>query len=470
MILVWFRRDLRLSDNPALTQAMKLAEQTGQPLRAVYLHADLLYGNWPLGGASRWYLHHSLQSLAAGLQKLGIQLDFRASEDLQGLSDYAQQNRVSAVFWNRVVEPAYESADQAALSDLRKLGINAECFDDDCLLMPDQVHKDDGTPYRVFTPFWRRARAVIEQQPPYHERLMAAPVASRATGSASGTGVFESSLLPTGSWSTKLQDHWQPGEKSAHAMLQNFLQQPVADYDTGRDLPAEPGTSRLSPALHFGELSVVRVLYECEQLMQQETDTRVNDSISRYASELGWREFGRHVLFHFPETTDHSLNRAFDHDSLWQEDPEHRNLRSWQRGETGIPLVDAGMRELWETGWMHNRVRMVVGSFLSKNLGIHWWHGARWFWDTLVDADLASNTMGWQWVSGCGTDAAPYFRIFNPHTQAKKFDPKGSYINRWLPADNLIPELVDLKRSREKALERYQHTMSEARKQASATA
>ncbi len=470
MILVWMRRDLRLEDNPALYHALRDAQNSGEVVEAVYCHCDELYGNWPLGGASQWYLQRSLSSLATAMQQIGVKLQFFSAESVVQLADYARQKNVSSVYWNRVVEPTYEACDEKLLKALAASSINGERFDDDCLLMPEQVHKDDGSPYKVFTPFWRRAQFIFEQEPSYDQRLM--PLTDLSTGATATKpeSAFLDELLPGGNWFHKLADVWQPGESQAQIMLQQFLANPIEQYESGRDLPASRGTSRLSAGLHFGELSVVRVFHECSQLLQQETDSNVVESIKRFMSELGWREFGRHVLSHFPYTSERSLNRSFDNPSMWESDQHEDHLQAWQRGETGIPLVDAGMRELWNTGWMHNRVRMVVGSFLTKNLGIHWSHGARWFWDTLVDADLASNTMGWQWVSGCGTDAAPYFRIFNPHTQAKKFDPQANYITRWLSSDHLIPELIDLKMSREKALARYKLTMDEARSGAGQTA
>lgn len=470
MILFWLRRDLRLEDSPALYHALLDARNSGQTVEAIYCHCDELYGNWPLGGASRWYLQQSLSSLAQSMQKIGVALQFISVDAITDLATYAKQRNASRVYWNRVVEPAYEACDEKLSQALSMLSINSERFDDDCLLMPEQVHKDDGSPYRVFTPFWRRAQVIFDELPPYGQRLMT----DIDLPSNSNHGVAESAdfaeLVPGGNWYQKLADVWQPGESQAQKMLQQFLASPIEHYESGRDLPASRGTSRLSAALHFGELSVVRIFHECSQLLQQETDSGVVESVRRFMSELGWREFGRHVLSHFPYTSERSLNQSFDNQSMWETEQHEAHLTAWQRGETGIPLVDAGMRELWNTGWMHNRVRMVVGSFLTKNLGIHWSYGARWFWDTLVDADLASNTMGWQWVSGCGTDAAPYFRIFNPHTQAKKFDPQADYITHWLSSDYLIPELVDLKMSREKALARYKVTMDEARNAAQQTA
>jgi deoxyribodipyrimidine photo-lyase len=239
-------------------------------------------------------------------------------------------------------------------------------------------------------------------------------------------------------------------------LLSGFLQQKVEGYDEHRDLPYYQGTSRLSAALHFGELSVARLFAICQGRLMHEANQGTGRDIQRFLTQVGWREFSRHVLIAFPQTPTISMNRRFEHPGAWVEDVDNRQLLAWQRGETGIPLVDAGMRQLWESGWMHNRVRMVVASFLTKNLGIHWREGAHWFWDTLVDADLASNTLGWQWVAGCGTDAAPYYRIFNPQLQAKKFDPKGEYIHQWSGDEIGLAPLVDLGDSRTQALQRYQ--------------
>lgn len=455
-MLVWFRRDLRVQDNPALMQAIIEAREKGQAVEAVYLHSPGDEGNWAIGGASRWYLHHSLLAHQRSLAELGIPLRCLKGSAREVLNAYAVQIKAARVYWNRVVEPGLEARDSAVRSALMASGVIVRTFDDDCLVMPEQLHKQDGKAYRVFTPFWRRARARLGEESLHQKRLTGAPCPAGTACKVDAAPVAALGLLPEHSWHQKLHAHWQPGEARALERLWNFVEAPIADYETHRDWPDVAGTSRLSPALHFGEVSVVRVFALCEQASLFECHERARAGIQRFLSEIGWREFARHVLHAFPQTTDRSLNERFESEGAWKNDPDGSLLNAWERGETGIALVDAGMRELWETGWMHNRVRMVVASFLTKNLGIHWREGARWFWDTLVDADLPSNTLGWQWVAGCGTDAAPYYRIFNPDTQARKFDPEQRYRKCWLKDEVRNPAIVDLKTSRARALDRYQ--------------
>ncbi|PUB89631.1 MAG: hypothetical protein DBP00_02000 [gamma proteobacterium symbiont of Ctena orbiculata] len=317
------------------------------------------------------------------------------------------------------------------------------------------VSKKDGTPYKVFTPFWRHASDLV-QQIGVEQCLFPRPRPAKDPLSTDSLEVEKLGLLDEHPWHQKLQAYWSPGERSALKMLSRFLQESIDGYDDWRDFPARQGTSRLSAALHFGELSAARIYAVCQGRLAHEAGEGARAGIRSFLAEIGWREFSRHLLHAFPLSPAISLNRRFEHPGAWVQDDNDRQLRAWQRGETGIPLVDAGMHELWESGWMHNRVRMVTASFLTKNLGIHWRQGAAWFWDTLVDADLASNTLGWQWVAGCGADAAPYYRIFNPHLQARKFDSAGEYIHRWL-GDCIDPApLVDLGASRVQALQRYQ--------------
>lgn len=453
--LVWFRRDLRLQDNLALAQALKQSLEDGQPPEAVYLHEPQDDGHWVPGAASRWYLHHSLLSLQQDLAAIGVPLRCLTGAVVEALPAYVARLGASQVYWNRLVEPVQETRDEAVRTALEASGVTVKTFDDDCLLMPERLHKSDGSVCRVFTPFWRRATELLGTQALNH-RLSGPPVKAAQPIGPHTDRVTDLDLLPSHPWHEKLHAHWQPGEAEALRLLADFLQSKVAEYTEQRDMPASSGTSRLSAALHFGEISVVRIHALCEQALVCEQNEQVRSGIHRFLTEIGWREFARHVLHAFPQTPDRSLNERFEREGAWAPDPDDRLLRAWQRGETGIALVDAGMRELWETGWMHNRVRMVVASFLTKNLGIHWSEGARWFWDTLVDADLASNTLGWQWVAGCGTDAAPYYRIFNPDTQAKKFDPEGAYISRWLGNREAGLAMVELKASRAQALERYQ--------------
>ncbi len=451
--LVWFRRDLRLSDNLALATALA----GDGPVTALYIDDAGAEASWAPGGASRWYLHHSLLSLQRDLAAIGVPLVCRGGTAARTLPQFVEEERIGRVYWNDVVEPAELERDESLHETLENRAISVTRFHDDSLLRPAEVAKKDGTPFRVFTPFWRHAHGLLLQTGLEH-RLRAAPNGKRPPLEPDPGQIDALRLLDGHPWQRKLAGHWQPGEATARKLLFGFLER-CEGYDEGRDYPALPATSRLSPALHFGELSIARVFDSCQTLLLRETRKPRADSLQRFLTEIGWREFARHVLHAFPQTPDRSLDNRFEALGIWESDKEGRLLQAWQRGETGIALVDAGMRELWETGWMHNRVRMVAASFLAKNLGIHWRSGARWFWDTLVDADLANNTLGWQWVAGCGTDAAPYFRVFNPDLQAKKFDPRGEYLRRWLGDDIRPPAIVDLKLSRTQALERYQNAI-----------
>ena len=451
--LVWFRRDLRLRDNAAIAAALT----SGLPVEAIYVH-EREAGHASAGAANRWYLHHSLIELQNDLALLGIPLHLVTGSPESRLPAFCAGNRISQIFWNRVVEPQRQAGDKRLQKLLSRDGVACSVFMDDCLLMPEQGCKEDGSAYRVFTPFWRNLQGRLHMED-LQSRLHPLPVASAKPIACSAAAVEALQLLPRHSWHLKLHRYWRPGEAASQQLLETFVETRLGGYAQQRDFPGVQGTSRLSPALHFGEISVTRVYAHCKELLLHEQNEAARQSIRCFLGEIGWREFARHVLHAFPHTAAQSMNPLFDRDGIWEPDPEGDRLRAWQRGETGIALVDAGMRELWETGWMHNRVRMIVGSLLTKNLGIHWREGARWFFDTLVDADPASNTLGWQWVAGCGTDAAPYFRIFNPDTQAAKFDPEGRYIARWL-GDSLRPlPMVDLKLSRARALERYQQAI-----------
>jgi len=331
--------------------------------------------------------------------------------------------------------------------------VRVEIFHDDTLLPPGSVCKTDGSPYRVFTPFWKRARELIGFTDP---SLLLQPAPQRKTNAieADPACIARLGLLDHNGWHQKLHAYWQPGEQKAYHRLEEFLAGPIHEYDTQRDMPSIDGTSRLSAPLHFGEISVNRVYARCtETLRDPDFEARHRSSVQRYLTEIGWREFARHVLHANPDSPDTSLDERFESPVVWEKDD--RALSDWQHGQTGVPLVDAGMRQLWETGWMHNRVRMVCASFLVKNLGIHWRNGAQWFWDTLVDADLANNTLGWQWVAGCGTDAAPYYRVFNPELQAQRYDNRRVYIDHWLDGRTVVRPIVDLKSSRQRALQRY---------------
>ena len=422
--LLWLRRDLRLSDNPAL-QAIIAAGHTPLP---VYIH-DEPDADWPLGAASAWWLHHSLTALQTSLQAHGSDLLVLAGDPEVILPGLMEQTGADTIAWNRCYEPAWIQRDQRIEQTLSERGYNVSSHNAALLREPWAHLKKDGTPYRVFTPFWKMlyktgpSRAAV--QPP--EKLPA--LSTRHT--PQGIGIDALRLLPEIPWDQAFHDHWQPGEDGAWKALERFQNERLLDYATARDIPARSGTSQLSAHLHFGEISPVQIW---EVLMQAAASAAADGTIAAsdaYLREIGWREFSHHLLYHFPHTPLKPMDRRFEA-FPWKQEYQ-TSLHCWQRGKTGIPLVDAGMRELWTTGYMHNRVRMIVASFLTKNLLIPWQEGARWFWNTLVDADLANNTMGWQWTAGCGADAAPFFRIFNPVLQGERFDKEGRYIRRWIP-------------------------------------
>ena len=431
----WFRRDLRLTDNPALNWAAGQAEA----LYLVYIHAPEEEAPWSPGAASCWWLAQSLQALAAELSARGQSLILRTGPSEQTLLELTEELALDAVSWNRLYEPAVIDRDKGIKTALRERGLQVHSANAHLLIEPWTISTGKDTPYKVFTPFWKQA---LTQLP--GTEIGTPPSLPSPKGKVASKTLDQLQIAPRHRWTKKLARYWQPGESGALARLDDFRQAAARDYATLRERPDQAGTSRLSPHLHWGEVGPRQLLAE---FPRAEID-------NRFLTELGWREFAHHLLYHFPESTEAPLNARYS-DFPWRDpDAAKSVLRRWQRGETGIELVDAGMRELWETGWMHNRVRMIVASLLTKNLGVHWLAGARWFWDTLVDADLANNTLGWQWVAGCGADAAPYFRIFNPDTQAEKFDPDGEYRRRWLPQDRPEP-IVDLKQSRADALQVY---------------
>ncbi|WP_240125265.1 cryptochrome/photolyase family protein [Thermomonas alba] len=419
--LVLFRRDLRLSDHPALHAACTAHDR----ILPVYVHDSAADGDWAPGAASRWWLHHSLRALDQALSCQGGRLHVATGDPLTCIRQLCIASGARAVYWSRRYEPAAIAHDSALKAALRADGIEVHSHPGNLWQEPWMLTTDSGQPYRVFTPFWRRLSA---QLPPPRPLPEARP---RQWGIADGSVPIEAlKLLPVIRWDAGLAAQWTPGEAGAQELLEIFADDAVNDYAKLRDLPARHGTSRLSPHLHFGEITP-------RQIHAHLRERAEGADLTPYLRELGWREFAYHLLYHFPYTPHANFNPRFDAFPWAKDDPAL--LERWQRGRTGIPLVDAGMRELWQTGWMHNRVRMVVASFLTKNLRQHWLHGARWFWDTLVDADLANNTLGWQWVAGCGADAAPYFRVFNPYLQSAKFDPDAAYLKRWLPELAALP-------------------------------
>lgn len=423
--IVWFRRDLRLADNPALLAAAEEAER----LIPVYIWAPEEDAPWAPGAASRWWLHHSLAALDAALRGRGSRLVIRAGGSLPVLRRLIADSGARAVYWNRLYEPASAARDRAAAAALEADGVHVAHYNAALLVEPCAVRSKSGGAYRVFTPFARAARAQIGEAP----APPAAAPARIAPHDLPPGELQDLRLLPGLPWADGFVGRWTPGEAGAARRLRRFAGPAIRDYREARDRPGRDGTSSLSPHLHFGELGARQVWAALSAAQHEHLERGVLAGSEAFARELLWREFGHQLLHHFPHTVDAPLNPRFSA-FPWRRPEDYRDdLRRWQRGRTGVPMVDAGMRELWSTGWMHNRVRMIVGSYLVKNLLIPWQEGARWFWDTLVDADLANNTLGWQWIAGCGADASPYFRIFNPVTQARKFDPAGDYLRRWLP-------------------------------------
>lgn len=419
--IVWLRHDLRLADNSALVAAV----ERDCPVVCVFIWAPEEEGDWPPGAASRWWLHHSLASLDAELRERGSRLIVRRGPSLQALTSIAAETNADTVYWNRRYEPAVIRRDAQVLRSLKAAGIGVEHSNSALLFEPHDVQTGQGKPYQVFTPFWK---ACLAKPAPAEPLPAPAKIPGPATWPESLT-IDELQLLPRIPWDRGFYDVWRPGEPAALEELSAFVAERIGEYSRARDVPAEPGTSRLSPRLHFGEVGPRQVWWE---IRNSKSETRNGPPVAGGAAflrEIGWREFAYHILHHFPQTTRAPLRDRFER-FPWRNDVAA--LKAWQQGRTGYPIVDAGMRELWQTGWMHNRVRMIVGSFLTKDLLVSWTEGARWFWDTLVDADLANNTLGWQWIAGCGADAAPYFRIFNPVSQGEKFDASGRYVRRWV--------------------------------------
>jgi deoxyribodipyrimidine photo-lyase len=424
-VLVWFRLDLRLEDNPALQAAIAC----GGPVIPIFIWAPAEESPWSPGAASCWYLHHSLASLQGDLHRIGSQLIIRHGPTLDALTALLGETGARAVFWNRRYEPVLRQRDEQVKTALREMGVEATSFNGALLNEPWTVKNRSGGPFQVFTPFWRHCLSLPEPPKPLPAaRQIASPAAW-----PSSVGFEALTLLPKINWAEGLNGTWKAGSGAAKEHLERFLVSAAVHYDIGRDFPAEQGTSRLSPHLHFGEISPRQVWWALKE--SSKTGSSFRDS--RFLVELGWREFSHHLLYHFPTLDQEPLRKEFVR-MRWHRDAHA--LEAWERGRTGYPMVDAGMRELWHTGWMHNRVRMIAASFLVKHLLAPWQEGARWFWDTLVDADLAQNSMGWQWVAGCGADAAPFFRIFNPVLQGEKFDPSGAYIRRWVPELARVPE------------------------------
>lgn len=425
--IVWFRDDLRLTDNPALDAAA----HAGRPVIAVFVQDDESDGLRPLGGAARWWLHGALAALDQALRGRGGRLLVLRGAAAEAVERLAVEVGAGAVYWNRRYGAAERRIDGRVKTVLKDRGIVAESFNGHLLREPWTVAAKSGAPFRVFTAYWRAARQQGDPPPPRAAPadLTFHPLPDRLIGDA--VALAELALEPRRpDWAGGLRAAWNRGEAAAQACLDAFLSSGLPAYAARRDRMGEAGTSRLSPYLRFGQLSARQAWHAATAALLTQAGKIDPRHLETFLGELGWREFWYHLLYHEPDLAQCNLRPAFDA-MPWRTDPE--GLRAWQRGLTGYPLVDAGMRELWTTGWMHNRVRMIAASFLVKDLLIDWRAGEAWFWDTLVDADPASNPANWQWVAGCGTDAAPYFRVFNPTLQGEKFDPEGDYVRRWVP-------------------------------------
>lgn len=416
-ILVWLRQDLRLADHPALAAA------SGPAVLAFVLDET---GPWRPGAAARWWLHHSLAALAAEIGRKGGRLVLLRGSAVEEIPRLAQRIGATAVHWNRRWEPGERQREAEMARRLRAQGIAAHDFAADLLFEPGTVLTKDGQPFHVFTPFWRAALAQ-----PAPARPLPAPDALTAPEDAStGLPLEALDLLPRIAWHHGMARTWTPGETAAAGRLSDFLDDGLEFYGARRDLPGQPGTSRLSPHLAFGEISPRQIWHA--------VDARPPSAGSAiFLKELGWREFSHGLIAAHPDLQTQPLRREFANFPWLEDQPA---LAAWNRGRTGFPIVDAGLRQLWHTGWMHNRVRMIAGSFLVKDLLLPWQHGERWFWDTLVDANAAANAASWQWIAGCGADAAPYFRVFNPVLQGGKFDPRGHYVRQWLPELARLPD------------------------------
>lgn len=426
--IVWFRQDLRLRDNPAL-----LAAASAGPVAPLFIFSPEDEGAWPAGAASRWWLHHSLQALQSDLARHRSTLTLRRGPALEQLRRVIRETGASQLFFNRRYEPDASLTDQHVIAELQKEGVVVRTFNSHLLIEPWEILNQSGKPFRVFTPYWRHCLDLINPPAPQ-------PIPEKWTSPAqwpTSLTLDELGLEPRRNWASQFPEFWHPGESGAQAQLAQFCRNAVFEYGTNRNIPSCTGTSRLSPHLHWGELSIRDLWHALGRTAAAHQIKPTEWQHWQYIAELGWREFGYHLLHYFPTTPQEPLKPEFSA-FPWRHDPESQS--AWQRGATGYPIIDAGMRELWQTGWMHNRVRMIAASFLLKDLLQPWQAGARWFWDTLVDADLASNTLGWQWSAGCGADAQPFFRIFNPVLQGEKFDPQGTYVRRWAPELARVPD------------------------------
>ena len=465
---MWFRQDLRITDNPALNEACKKGE-----VLPIYIHDNHNNGEKKIGSASKWWLHQSLNSLNKSLEGKLITV---AGNPLEILPQIISKSEVQQVNWNRNYEPWQINRDKILKSNLEKSGVNILTFNGSLLWEPWTILNQSGLPYKVFTPFYRKG--CLNADSP--RTPIQKPNEMKFTNLKDvNQGIDSLKLMPKVNWHGSMEKSWEPGEGGASKNLNSFLKDHVQNYKVGRDFPGAKGTSRLSPHLHFGEISPNQVWHAA---LSNQNIEKIGKDLYHYLSELGWREFSYYLLYHFPHITDRNFNEKFDK-YPWSSGGS--KYKAWKKGLTGVPIVDAGMRELWQTGYIHNRVRMIVGSYLVKNLNIDWRDGESWFWDCLVDADLAANCASWQWVAGSGADAAPFFRIFNPVLQGEKFDINGDYVKKYCPELSKVPKeylhkpweassetllesgvelgnnypkpIVDLRKSRAEALELYKH-------------
>ncbi len=412
--IIWFRKDLRLEGHLALHYAIK----QGKPIVFLYVLDEDSMGKWKMGSAQKVWLHHSLSALEENLKSHKGHLLLRKGDTISSLEDVIKKTGADTLLFHRCYDPADLALEKKVKSHFKDLEVTS--FLSYLLFEPWVIKNKQGKHFSVFTPFSKACLEKLELKEPLPNKAF-----HPFPHSVKGDKLTSWRLLPTKpDWSGGFDEVWEPGEEGAHKKLKRFISHSLEKYDTGRDFPALEATSKLSPHLHFGEITPIQILQELAKL------PRKTKQQEKFISEILWREFAYHLLYHFPQLPEEPFQEKFK-GFVWEKNT--KELHAWEKGMTGYPLIDAGMRELWHTGWMHNRVRMVVASFLVKDLFIHWKEGEKWFWDTLVDADLANNSASWQWVAGSGADAAPYFRIFNPVTQSEKFDPEGEYIRKWVP-------------------------------------
>jgi len=428
--LVWFRNDLRLTDHAALVHAAERGRVV-----PVFIWAPDEDGDWAPGGAHRWWLRDSLIALDASLRERGSRLTLRSGPTLGALLDLANSTGADRVVWQSRVAPHLRQRDAEVRDELAKARLETRQFAGRILHDPEAIQTGSGGPYRVFTPFWKKLQTELVVDAPLGVPQLDGRAPEAWPESASLDDFDLSPMEQDGmDWAEGMRDTWTPGETNALVRLGTFIKESLIDYDEMRNVPADHGTSRLSPHLHWGEISPRTVWTRANGWVE---NGAMREAADKFLSEIAWREFSYHVLHHFPNTPTEPLKEKYAA-FPWLDDPD--GFEAWTQGQTGYPIVDAGMRQLWATGWMHNRVRMIVASFLTKDLLVPWQDGARWFWDTLCGGDLANNTMGWQWAAGCGADAQPFFRIFNPVSQGQKHDSDGAYVRRWVPELAGLPD------------------------------